>query len=203
MILFVDLEASSLLAGSFPIEVAWVDHDGLGESHLIRPADQWLDPDAGTPGWSPESECVHGISLATLMSEGAPVEQVAARAALLTRRDAAVCSDAPEHDGYWLGRLFEAAGIRRSACLLDVHTLYGWACRPLLDALPLGDGPGRERAEQRIRNLSREIVARAEEVEWLRSRVRHRALPDAQGLWRTWRAVQEEVARHLAEEAPR
>ena len=52
MILFLDFEASSLLPGSFPIEVAWVDETGQGESYLIRPHEGWLDEVAGNPGWS-------------------------------------------------------------------------------------------------------------------------------------------------------
>ena len=202
MILFVDLEASSLAPDGYPIEVAWVDQDGKGETHLIRPADEWLRADTGNPGWCPESERIHGISLATLMVEGDPVREVAARAAILSATYVMACSDAPERDGAWLNQLFRAAGLRRSVRLVDVRKLYGLACRPLRDGLPLGDGPARERAEQRVRNLALEIVGRAEEVEQLRSRTRHRALPDAEALWRTWSAVRDEVARHLQAEGP-
>jgi hypothetical protein len=200
MILFVDLEASSLEPDGYPIEVAWVDQDGKGETHLIRPPDQWLQVDAGNPGWSPESEQLHGISLATLLAEGEPVQDVAARAALLSATYVMACSDAPPSDGAWLNRLFKAAGLRRSVRLVDVRELYGLACRPLLDGLPLEDGSVRDRAEHRVRNLALEIVARAEEVEHLRSGPRHRALPDAEALWRTWSAVRDEVARHLQAE---
>ena len=38
MIHFLDFEASSLMKGSFPIEVAWVDQDAQAESYLIKPA---------------------------------------------------------------------------------------------------------------------------------------------------------------------
>jgi len=46
---FIDSEASGLLPGSFPIEIAWVDESGQGESHLIRPAIGWLDESRGHP----------------------------------------------------------------------------------------------------------------------------------------------------------
>ncbi|MFZ2994609.1 hypothetical protein [Sphingobium sp.] len=39
----LDFEASSLAKLSQPIEVAWVFEDGICESHLIRPAQQWTD----------------------------------------------------------------------------------------------------------------------------------------------------------------
>ena len=199
-LVFLDFEASSLLPGSFPIEVAWVLADGTGESHLIKPADGWLDPARGNPGWSAESERVHGIPLSTLMEQGKPAEEVAARAeAVLSSIQVLACSDAPSHDAYWLQRLYEAGGIRRDASLVDVRRVYGMLCRPLLDLLPPVDDPDRWRVEQRVRNLSAEIVARAEEAEHVRQRVRHRALPDAQALWRTHVAIRQEVARHLRE----
>jgi hypothetical protein len=72
MIYFVNLEASSLGRGSFPIEVAWVNEDGQGESYLIRPAEGWLTPAAGNPAWSPQSERTHGIALAALLEHGVP-----------------------------------------------------------------------------------------------------------------------------------
>jgi len=48
--------------------------------------------------------------------------------------------------------------------------------------------------------MAREIVASAEEAELLRPRAHHRALPDAESLWRTWRAIKDEIARRLAEQ---
>lgn len=201
MIYFVDFEASSLSAGSFPIEVAWVDQDGQGECYLIRPAEVWLNLPGGQPEWNPASERIHGISMATLLKEGEPHGRVAARAVqVLGRSHVMVCSDAPEFDEYWLDRLLQAAGIRREVELLNVRQIYDRACRPLLDLLPPGGGRERELAEGRVRNMVAEIVARAEEVEAMKPRVEHRALPDAESLWRTWRAIKDEVARRVAEE---
>ena len=197
-LIIVDVEASSLLPGGFPIEIGWVLEDGVGESHLIKPADDWLDSKRGHPGWSVESERIHGISLQTLLEDGEPVEAVARRAeAVLTPSTVLACSDAPSYDAAWLQRLFEAGGVRRTVSVVDMQVVYGWACRALLALLPPPDNSEREREEQRIRNLTREIVERAEEVEHVSRRVRHRALPDAMSLWRTRQAIIEEVRRHL------
>ena len=98
--------------------------------------------------------------------------------------------------------LLKAAGMPWRGRLVDVHSIHGLACRPLLDLLPPGDGPGRDHAEGHIRTMAAEIVTRAMEAEAMRPRVAHRALPDAESLWRTWRAVRGEVARRIAEGLP-
>lgn len=198
MIYFVDLEASSLLPGGFPIEIGWVDQDGRGESYLIRPTEEWIDSGYG---WSHQSEAVHGINLETLMREGAPPEEVARRAAdVMSPRHCMVFSDAPGYDGGWLETLMHEGGEKRTVRLLDVTQAYGWACRPLLDALGMFDGLRREDAERFVRQEALGIVSDAQQAEAMRSRVRHRALPDAEGLWRTWRAIKDEVARRSQDE---
>ncbi len=124
-IYFLDFEASSLLPGSFPIEVAWVDENGQGESYLILPAPGWLDEVHGNPGWSRESEAIHGIALSTLLEEGEPHEHVAARAVkVLAAANVIVCSDMPVSDIRWLRTLLEAADIRTSVSISDVTSLY-------------------------------------------------------------------------------
>ena len=204
MIYFVDFEASSLMKGSFPIEIAWVDQDGQIESYLIRPTDEWMGLNDGRPDWSAESERVHGIPLETLLAEGVDAAWVAGRAeAALGRLGSMAFSDSPPSDVYWLEMLLRAGNVRRSVPLADIYSLYGWACRPLRDFLPLGDGPGLEIAEARIRSAAACIIGRAEEAEARRPRVRHRAFPDAQSLQRTWRAVQAGVAEWLAREGGR
>ena len=199
MIYFLDFEASSLLPGSFPIEVAWVDQDGHGESCLIRPHAEWLEGDC--PGWSPESEAFHGISLETLINDGVPIEQVAARAARLMFAPGAVAfTDGPGFDGQWLDTLFDYGGVPGRIGLYSVIDAYGQACRPLMRLLPPPAAIGRERAEERISKLATGFVSRAQELEALQPRTRHRALPDAESLWRTWRSVGEQVAEWMAKE---
>ncbi len=201
-ITIVDITASSLLPGSFPIEIAWVQEDGTGESHLIRPSNSWLDPCDDSFSWSFESERTHGISLETLLLKGEPVEVVARRAFdILYPLSIETCSDSPPSDDLWLERLFDAGGIRRAISTVDIRTLYGWTCRPLLELLPPGDDPERTLAEERSSYLSRTIIERAEETERVARRVRHRALPHALSLWRTRQAIMTEVQRQLEEAA--
>jgi hypothetical protein len=194
-IVFLDFEASSLLPGSFPIEVAWVDESGQGESYLIRPAPGWLDEAGGNPGWSRESEDVHGIPLATLIAEGKPHELVAARAARVLGAATVVCSDMPVSDVSWLRTLFDAADIQTQVTVVDVNEVYVRACYPLLRLLPPVGDVARPEAERRVRGLASQIMANAENQESLRPRVQHRALPDAESLWRTWRAIGDEARR--------
>lgn len=192
MIRFLDLEASSLLPGSFPIEIAWVDEDGRGESHLIRPPERWLRRDRGMPGWSAESERVHGIGLQQLLDQGEPVEEVARRAKeALLGSTVIVASDAPDFDGRWLATLLDAGGVRTRATLVEVSRVYVLACAPLLRAI----SPSDKHAIAAVQGLILEI----EEREERRDQVRHRALPDAEKLWRTWRAIADEVARRIVE----
>ena len=200
----LDFEASSLDDGSFPIEVAWVDQSGCGEHYLIKPAPKWLDA-AGKPlVWSAEAEGLHGINFDTLVEQGVPCERVAKRIVeVLGIGDTVVYTDAPGQDGYWMWKLFEAADTRLPVPLNDTRTLYGIACRPLLRLIPAEGKKGRWQGQQRITNLAHEIVARAEEAEHVSQRTRHRALPDAESLWRTWRAIRDAVTKYVAEETSR
>ena len=67
---------------------------------------------------------------------------------------------------------------------------YGEACRPLLDAAT---------NQQKAIDKAFDIVAAAENAESMLDRTRHRALPDAQSLWWTWRRIQSLVAEELAQ----
>lgn len=192
MIYFVDLEASSLSKGSFPIEIAWVDQLGHGESYLIRPSEAWLD---GGRGWSFQSERVHGISLPLLLTDGAPIERVTRRAAaVLSSEEAVVASDAPEFDRYWLQMLLEVGGIETPPPVLThVHELYRQTFKPLLDALP----PGDEAARKSLGGWAIEVVRKAEETAAARQPVQHRALADASRLRDTWMSVKKAVNKEL------
>lgn len=202
VIYILDLEASSLGDTSFPIEIAWIDHEGRGEQHLIRPAPAWLGADGKPLDWDPEAEKLHGIHFVMLIEQGIPLEDVACRAAeVLGEPGAEIYSDAPGPDGYWVGRLLLAARVYLPVPVRDVRRLYGAACRDLRQLVPTC-GATRDRAQQRIANLAREIVDRAEEAEHVRPGIRHRALADAQALWRTWKAIEASVTGHLAASPP-
>ena len=103
---FIDFEASSLSGKSYPIEVAWSDQEGNIESWLINPEHypaSWTD-------WDPRSERIHGLSRAYLAEHGKPPLMVAKRMNQQLQNQV-LYSDAPEYDGVWLRRLFEAAGV--------------------------------------------------------------------------------------------
>lgn len=73
-LLFLDIEASGLRRGSFPIEVgvAWLSIVDIGSrAELIEPAPHW-----NRSSWSPDSEAVHGISRGVLACRGRPAEEV-------------------------------------------------------------------------------------------------------------------------------
>lgn len=103
-LVFLDVEASGLHRGSYPVEIGWVSHDlTAADSFLVRPTPEW-----GLTEWSPAAERVHGLSLPRLAAEGLPPSDAAER---LNRRleGAAVLTDSPSHDGRWLRALYEAA----------------------------------------------------------------------------------------------
>ncbi len=78
--------------------------------------------------------------------------------------------------------------MRDEIPVLDVTLAYGQACRLIWDE----DDPEGSLAR------ARRIVAEAEEADATRQRVRHRALPDAEGLWWRWREVQRRAASTIA-----
>ncbi len=124
---FIDFEASGLGFQSWPIEVGWALPDGAAQSALIRPVDHWPDS-----GWDPAAEALHGISRQSLEQDdfALPVEVVCKRlTAALSAYE--VFSDAPDWDGFWLGRLYAAIDEKPPFKLLDFSLLM-----PPLDADP-------------------------------------------------------------------
>ena len=111
MRVFLDFEASSLTKAAYPIEVGWVFETGEGESHLIRPADDWLD-------WDPAAEAVHGLARDRLVREGVPHDAVARRMVEVLSGHALHAS-APSWDGKWLSVPLRRAGLPRRALTLQ------------------------------------------------------------------------------------
>lgn len=99
----IDIEASGLGPGTYPIEIGYVLADGRAECLLVKPEPEWRR-------WDARAERLHGISRATLMKRGRPVRDVAEQ---LNRIFAGttVYSDAWGNDQTWLALLFDAAGI--------------------------------------------------------------------------------------------
>ena len=123
----LDVEASALLADSWPIEigVALVEGDRITrvEARLIRPDARW-DPEA----WSDESEALHGIDRATL--EDAPAAAEVAGWLLDLTAGLPVLSDAVAWDQAWLEVLLVAGGRPAPALtLLDFYTTLGTRLR--------------------------------------------------------------------------
>jgi hypothetical protein len=195
---FLDLEASSLDSGSFPIEVGWVDEAGQGESYLIRPEGNWIGWTAWPwPGWSDASEKLHGISRDLLTRDGQPAATIAARAHD-TLSGHVICSDNPAFDEYWLGMLLRTGGYHP----LPISKLDKMIWREVHRILPLvtdaPDMPPGDRQAQNLLHQGRIFVDQTAAREAKRRRVRHRALPDAEGLWWQWHQVRDWVDRRLA-----
>jgi DNA polymerase III epsilon subunit-like protein len=115
--LFLDVEASGLHAGSYPIEVGWCGLDLIATSFLIRPHATWTEDD-----WSVTSERVHGITRQQVMAEGIGVAEAAARLnAACAGKD--VISDNPSFDQGWLSKLFREAGVTQAFALRDLSAL--------------------------------------------------------------------------------
>jgi hypothetical protein len=201
---FIDFEACSLGVNSWPIEIAWVDENGQGESYLIKPSKEW-DVDE----WSYNSQNVHGISLETLEREGTPAEIVAKRAAAILGKPGAIAlADQPAFDGYWLDCLLEAADLP-AIYVHNVVTAYELQCQQLMELAGATDDDGSEREYLKtkfarlvgvdiVETTATEIVREARAAEGVRPRVRHRALEDATSLWRIWRDVGDRVQAALA-----
>lgn len=123
-IAILDVEASALEQGSFPIEVGVALVQGPSEpigigAKLIRPTAQWLE----TGDWSQSAEAVHGIPLELVQREGEPVGNVCDWLNGLLGRDTIVATDAPRYDQDWLDTLFAAAGREQKFRIFDFQVL--------------------------------------------------------------------------------
>ncbi len=121
----LDIEASSIESGSFPIEIGWcVDDERPPESFLVSPAPGWDT----TFGWSPISQALHGITLDDLRRDGIDVRSAVDRieAAFAHRR---VVSDNPDFDDFWLSLVYEAAGMSKAWSIGHVEDAYRAAVR--------------------------------------------------------------------------
>ena len=141
---FIDLEASGLSARSWPIEAGWCFAGGAAKAMLIRPHESWSLED-----WNPVAEALHGVSYDTLVKEGVPAGEVCEKlnGALAGKL---VFSDAPDWDGFWLYRLFQAAKMRQRFIVSDFSSILRAAPPEKLDAYM-------EEAERRAPRMHRAI----------------------------------------------
>ncbi|WP_135077983.1 hypothetical protein [Terasakiella sp. SH-1] len=104
---FIDFEASGFGENSYPIEVAWNNAAGDVSSFLIN-----IDSVPQWTYWDPVAEKdAHGISQKTLIAMGDPISVIIERMNERLAGEVVYC-DAPQFDGFWLKRLFDAAGER-------------------------------------------------------------------------------------------
>jgi hypothetical protein len=157
-IAFLDIEASGLGSQSWPVEIGWAVGAAAPVSMLVRPHPTWP-----ADAWDPRAEALHGISLAQLNRDGADPRDAAER---LNREldGAEVFSDAPDWDGFWLFRLFGAAGLRQRFSVQDFARL--------MRSLGVADGAA--------------LLDQANRI----SPRRHRAAPDVQHLQTIHRLAQ-------------
>jgi len=112
---WIDIEASSLSADSFPIEIGWSRADLRAESFFIRPLEKWSD-------WSQMSEMIHGISREELNVHGIDATDAARRInEIYSRRQ--VLSDNPDADADWLKQLYFDVGVQQDFVLRDSRHL--------------------------------------------------------------------------------
>ena len=120
---FIDVEASGLGRGSYPIEIAWSMPDGSIESHLINPA--------FIPHWTHwddyAEETIHRISRDLLAREGKSPVWVAQR--MNTCLDGITLhSDAVDFDDDWVSTLFKAARVEPAFWIIGIETLWASPC---------------------------------------------------------------------------
>jgi len=99
--LIIDIEASGLGTGSYPIEVGVALVDGKKFCQLIEPIDSWLH-------WDDDAEQVHRISKQNLRDKGKPVT-IVTEALNSLLKDKVLYTDGWVVDKPWLTMLFHAA----------------------------------------------------------------------------------------------
>lgn len=115
---FFDVEASGLMAGSFPVNIGWSLH-GATSSVLIKPADRWNEDN-----WDPVAQSIHGMTLHYLRRHGRDVRQ-ACRVVNDALRGETVYCDSADRDTEWTDMAFAAAGMRREFRIESVGPLLG------------------------------------------------------------------------------
>ncbi len=190
---FLDFEASSLDSGSFPIEIAWVNETGHGEHYLIYPLRNWTN-------WSAQSEKIHGISYATLTSNGTPAEVVARRAYTVLRGQE-IYSDNRAFETYWLSLLLDIIK-QPSLSVGDFDKLRGREIQRLL-TLITAEPKTTEwyRQARELLDEGQNYIGQVDDREAMRLRKLHRALPDAESLWLRWHQVKEWIDQRLLQSA--
>ena len=131
--IFLDCEASSLSNSSYPIEIAWNDREGNIESYLIN---AYLYP-KDYMDWDPGAQSVHNLSRKYLCEHGKSPVYVAKKinSALSGK---VIYTDAPDFDGFWISRLFDAVNLENCLKFENIEVLLSellpmeyWVVNPL------------------------------------------------------------------------
>lgn len=144
----LDIEASGLGRGSYPIEVGYALADGGSHCFLIKPLDDWRM-------WNDEAEELHGIKRERLLSHGVDVV-TAAETLNRALGGMTVYSDAWGNDQSWLALLFDCAervqGFRLQALnqLLNENQLAQWTATKQIVASELAIGRHRASSDALI-----------------------------------------------------
>jgi DNA polymerase III alpha subunit (gram-positive type) len=118
--IFLDIEASGLGSGTFPIEIAYASSTGDKNEFLIKPTNDWLNHGS----WCSNAEHdIHKISRDMLIENGMNVLDVANALNKSLCGKLVLCNDL-EYDGVWLTQLFKAANIGVQFTLTDLRYLY-------------------------------------------------------------------------------
>jgi hypothetical protein len=115
----IDVEASGLMQGSFPVEVGWLVDDVFGHM-VIDPSKHW-----DTSKWDSDAETMHGLSLHWLSMKGVHPVRVASRLNL-SFKGKKVFSDSPDADLNWLNELHRAANVKREYEVESIGKLLGY-----------------------------------------------------------------------------
>ena len=113
--LIIDVEASGLGRGSYPIEVGVAMPDGETHCMIIRPEEDWQH-------WDEAAERLHGITREVLQAHGRTTLDVARHLNQWLAGELAY-SDAWGNDSSWLGLLFDCAGIAQQFKLESLRKL--------------------------------------------------------------------------------
>lgn len=114
----IDIEASSIEPGGFPIAVAWSLPSGAVCSAVIKPPVAWREVGV----WDPIAEELHGLSAAELAAIGMSPWVMARRLNEALVGQWVYC-DALVYDRAWRDQIFEAAGVDPQFQLADAMRL--------------------------------------------------------------------------------
>jgi hypothetical protein len=101
--MILDIEASGFGAGSYPVEIGYVDAAGKVWSAQVQPHADWLH-------WDKEAEKLHQQSRQSLEAHGQTAFEIALHLNRVFARQT-VYTDGWYQDFVWLHALYEAAGL--------------------------------------------------------------------------------------------